>query len=91
MWSTPSSVHRDHVHVKILQEELTILLSTEGVSLVLLEVGSGAAPEVPICAAFSGTGVESPSIIGEWQNTRLSIRIATICLGHSFKTSKSQH
>lgn len=79
------------MHVKILQEELTVLLSTEGVSPVLLEVGSGAAPEVPICAAFGGAGVESPSIVGERQNTGFSVRIATIRLGHSFETSKSQH
>lgn len=84
-------MREDHVHMKILQEELTILLGTEGISPVLFKVGSGAAPEVPICAAFSGTGVESPSIIGERQNTRFSIRIATIRLGHSFKTRKSQH
>lgn len=54
----------------------------------MLEVGSGAAPEVSIRAAFSRTGVESPSIVGERQNTGFSIRIATICLGHGFKTSK---
>lgn len=78
------------MHVKILRE-LTILLSTEGVSPVLFKVGSGAAPEVPICAAFSGTGIESPSVVGERQNTSFSIRIATICLGHSFKASKPQH
>lgn len=79
------------MYVKILQEELTILLSTEGVSPVLLEVGSGAAPEVPICAAFRGAGIESPSIVCERKNTGFSIRITTIRLGHSFKTSKSQY
>lgn len=41
-----------------------------------------------IRAAFSRTGVKSPSIVGERQNTGFSIRIATICLGHGFKTSK---
>lgn len=61
-----------------------ILLSTEGVSPVLLKVGSGAAPEVPICAAFSSARVESPPVVGERQNTGFSIRIATICLGHSY-------
>ena len=79
------------MYAKILQEELTILLSTEGVSPVLLKVGSGAAPEVPICAAFRGAGIESPSIVGERKNTGFSIRIATIRLGHGFKTSKSQY
>lgn len=73
------------MHTKTLWEGLTVLLSTEGVSPVLLEVGSGAAPEVPICAALGGAGVESPSIVGERQDTGLPIRIATIRLGHGFR------
>lgn len=79
-----SFLHKDNVHVKTLWQGLTILLSTEGVSPVLLKVGSGAAPEVPICAAFSSARVESPPVVGERQNTGFSIRIATICLGHSY-------
>lgn len=73
------------LHQSTLWEELTILLGTEGISPVLLEVGSGAAPEVPICAPFGGAGIEGPSIVGERQDTGLPIRIATVRLGHGFE------
>lgn len=81
----PPSLHQGHGHVQTLWLELTVLLSTEGVSPVLLEVGSGAAPEVPVRAPFGGAGIEGPSIVGERQHTGLSIRIATVRLGHSFR------
>lgn len=42
------------------------MLCTERIFLVLLIIGSRAAPEVSILSPFCGAGVESPAIVGEW-------------------------
>lgn len=64
---------------------LTSMVCTERIFLVLLIIGSRAAPEVSILSPFCGAGVKSPPIVGERQDTRLPIWIATICLCYSCK------
>lgn len=74
------------------------MVSTERILLVLLIVGSCAAPETSILPPFCCTGIESPAIIGEWQDTGLPIGISTICLGcscllaaHSIAQTSAEH
>lgn len=52
---------------------LTSMVCTERIFLVLLIIGSRAAPEVSILSPFRGAGVKSPPIVGERQDTRLPI------------------
>lgn len=42
------------------------MVCTEGIFLVLLIIGSCAAPEMSILSPFCGAGVESPAVVGEW-------------------------
>lgn len=42
------------------------MVCTEGVLLVLLVIGSCAAPQMSILPPFCGAGVESPAVVGEW-------------------------
>lgn len=42
------------------------MICTERIFLVLLIIGSCAAPEMSILSPFCGAGVESPAVVGEW-------------------------
>ena len=64
---------------------LTSMVCTERIFLVLLIIGSCAAPEVSVLPSFRRARVESPAIVGEWEDARLSVGIATISLGYSYK------
>lgn len=59
------------------------MVCTERIFLVLLIIGSCAAPEVSILPPFGRAGVESPAIVGEREDARLSIGVATVSLGYS--------
>lgn len=64
---------------------LTGMVCTEGVFLVLLIIGGGAAPQVAVLSPFRGAGVESSAVVGERQDTGLPVGIATVSLGDSYK------
>ena len=64
---------------------LTSMVCTERIFLVLLIIGSCAAPEVSILPPFGRAGVESPAIVGEREDARLSVGVATVSLGYSYK------
>lgn len=64
---------------------LTSMVCAERIFLVLFIIGSRAAPEMAILSPFAGAGVESPAVVGEWQDTWLPIRIATVSLHYSYR------
>lgn len=61
------------------------MVCTERIFLVLLIIGSCAAPEVSVLPPFGRAGVESLAVVGEREDARLSVGIATISLGYSYK------